>query len=82
MKKPVLRMCVITREKLPKEDLIRIVKENNGNIFIDETLKANGKGCYLKKDKEVIEKAIKTKALDRIFETSISEEIYNKLLNY
>jgi predicted RNA-binding protein YlxR (DUF448 family) len=50
-------MCVVTREKLEKKDLIRIVKNKDGEIFIDLTGKANGKGVYLKKDLEVILKA-------------------------
>lgn len=79
MKKIPLRMCIVTREKLPKKDLIRIVKFNNG-VFIDETGKKNGKGCYLKKDIEVIKKAKEKKIIDKILETEIKEEIYEDLI--
>lgn len=79
MKKIPLRMCIVTREKLPKKDLIRIVKFNN-EVFIDETGKKNGKGCYLKKDIEVIKKAKEKKIIDKILEIEIKEEIYEDLI--
>ena len=81
VKKIPMRMCVITREKSEKKDLIRIVRTPEKNIIIDETGKANGKGAYLKKDKEVIEKAQKTKALNRVLEVEIPDSIYEELKN-
>ena len=81
VKKIPMRMCVITREKCEKKDLIRIVRTPEKNIIIDETGKANGKGAYLKKDKEVIEKAQKTKALNRVLEVEIPDSIYEELKN-
>ena len=78
-KKIPMRMCVVTREKWPKKDLIRIVNYEN-KIFIDESGKQNGKGCYLKKDKDVIEIARKKKILNHIFETEVSDNIYDELL--
>lgn len=79
MKKIPLRMCIVTKEKLPKKDLIRIVKFNN-EVFIDETGKQNGKGCYLKKDIEVIKKAKEKNIIDKVLETNIKEEIYDNLI--
>ena len=78
MKKIPMRSCVVTHEKYPKKDLIRVVKTESG-IVVDETGKVNGHGVYLKKDKEVIEKAKKTKILDRLLESEITEEVYSKL---
>ena len=78
-KKVPLRTCVVTREKLEKKDLLRIVKNNEGEVFVDETGKANGRGAYIKKDIETLEKAIKTKALDRHLETTISDEVYEEI---
>jgi len=74
-----MRMCVITKEKLPKKDLIRIVMNEN-EIKIDLSGKLNGKGCYLKKDIEVINKAKNTKVLNRVFETDVNVLIYDELL--
>ena len=80
MKKIPERICVVTREKFPKKELIRVVKNKQGEVFVDETGKLNGKGAYLKKDKEVIEKAKKNRILDRILEIDIPDSIYEDLL--
>ena len=80
MKKIPMRSCVITGEKLPKKDLIRIVRTPEGNVVIDETGKANGRGAYLKKDIEVFEKARNTKILNKKLETDIPDSIYEELI--
>ncbi len=79
MKKIPERTCVITHEKYPKKELIRVVKNKEGKVFIDTTGKANGRGAYLKKDIEVIEKASKSKALNKILEIEIPDSIYEEL---
>ena len=71
-------MCVVTREKYPKKELIRVVRTEDG-VIIDESGKANGRGAYLKKDIDVINKAEKTKVLERHLEVSIPSEIYEEL---
>ena len=68
MKKVPMRSCVVTNEKLEKKELIRVVRDNANNIMIDLTGKANGRGAYLKKDKDVITKAKMNKILDRRLE--------------
>ena len=78
-KKIPMRSCVVTKEKLPKMELLRIVKTPEGNIVIDETGKLNGRGAYIKKDLSVLEKAKKSNALGRHLETTISNEIYEEL---
>ena len=79
MKKIPQRTCVITKEKCDKKDLLRIVKNKEGQVFLDNTGKANGRGAYLKKDLEVIEKAVKTKILERVLEIEIPSEIYEEM---
>lgn len=79
-RKVPMRTCVVTHEKLEKKDLLRVVRNNEGVVFVDETGKANGRGAYIKKDKEVIEKARKSKILDRHLEVTIKDEIYDELL--
>lgn len=79
-KKIPMRTCVITHEKYPKKELIRIVRTPEQKIIIDQTGKANGRGAYLKKDKEIIEKARKTKALEKHLDIKIEDEIYDKLI--
>ena len=53
VKKIPMRTCVVTREKYEKRELLRIVKDKDGNLSVDETGKMNGRGAYIKKDEEV-----------------------------
>jgi uncharacterized protein len=79
MKKIPLRTCVITKEKLPKQELVRVVRTPEGNVIVDITGKQNGRGAYLKKDLEVFKKAKKTKILNKILETDVSDEVFDDL---
>ncbi len=79
MKKIPMRSCVITKEKLPKNELIRVVRTTDNNVIIDTTGKVNGRGAYLKKDKEVFEKARKSKILDKHLECSVDNSLYDEL---
>ena len=81
MKKIPMRSCVVTLEKCEKKDLIRIVRDNTGRVFIDVTGRANGRGAYLKKDIDVINKAKKNKILDRRLEVEVPEAVYDDLVN-
>ncbi len=81
VRKIPMRTCVVTHEKYPKIELIRIVRTPERNVIIDEKGKANGRGAYLKKDKDVIEKARKSKILEKHLEIKISDEIYDELIN-
>ena len=81
VKKIPLRTCVITHEKYPKQELLRVVRTPENEVKVDLTGKLNGHGAYIKKDKEVIEKARKSKALDKYLETSISEEVYDEIMS-
>ena len=78
-KKIPMRSCIITKEKLPKKELIRVVRTPEGEIVIDEIGKANGRGAYLKKDIEVIKKAKNNKVLNRVLEVEVPDSIYEKL---
>ena len=79
MKKIPLRTCMGCNEKKPKKELVRIVKNKDGEIFIDRTGKADGRGAYICDSIECLEKVIKSKRLERVLETQIPEEIYNNL---
>ena len=79
MKKIPMRSCVVTLEKCEKKDLIRVVRNNTGSVFVDLTGKANGRGAYLKRDLEVIKRAKKNKILDRRLEVEIPDSIYEEL---
>ena len=78
-KKIPMRTCVVTKEKFPKKELIRVVRTPEGNIIVDETGKVNGHGAYIKKDLEVLKLAKKSKALAHYLETEIDDEVYARL---
>lgn len=78
-KKIPMRSCVISREKLPKNELIRVVRTPEGKVLVDVSGKANGRGAYLKKDKEIFDKAKKTKVLNKILEVEVKEEVFEEL---
>ncbi len=80
-KKIPMRSCVVTREKLPKGELLRIVRTPEGKVIIDESGRLNGKGAYIKKDISVLEKAKKSKILDKTLETEITQELYDEISN-
>lgn len=79
MKKIPMRMCVVTRERYPKQELIRVVVNKEGIVNVDETGKMNGKGAYIKKDMDVLEKAKNNKILDKTLDVDITEDIYEEL---
>ena len=81
VKKLVLRTCVFSREVCEKKDLFRIVRTPEGEVVIDTKGKANGRGAYLKKDKEIILKAQKAKVLDKKLEVTVPDSIYQELIN-
>ena len=76
-----LRTCVVTKEQLPKKELLRIVRTPEHDIIIDETGKANGRGAYIKKDLEVLEKAKKSKILEKKLECNIEDSVYEEIKN-
>ncbi|MGE5456366.1 MAG: RNase P modulator RnpM [Ignavibacteriales bacterium] len=78
-KKIPVRSCVVSRERLPKQELIRIVRTPDNTIIIDQSGKANGRGAYLKKDIEIIEKAKKNKILDKHLECVVPDKVFEDL---
>lgn len=79
MKKIPQRTCLGCGEAKDKRELVRIVKQSDGKIFLDKTGKANGRGAYICNNLECLEKAIKSKRLVKSFETEIDNEIYENL---
>lgn len=79
MKNIPQRTCMGCNTKKDKKELIRVVRNKQGEINIDRTGKMPGRGAYLCDNIECLEKAIKTKRIERTFETKIEQEIYEKL---
>ncbi|QBQ07579.1 putative RNA-binding protein [Spiroplasma gladiatoris] len=80
IKHKVLRKDVCSNKMLPKVELIRVVKNKEGQVFVDSTKKANGRGVYLKPTLENVEKLKKTRALERFLKTKIEDQIYENLI--
>jgi predicted RNA-binding protein YlxR (DUF448 family) len=79
VRKVPLRKCVGCGEQKPKKDLIRVVKNKEGDLCVDFTGKANGRGAYICPNLECLKKAQKRKALNRALECDISNEIFERL---
>ena len=79
VKKIPLRMCTGCMEMKPKKELIRVVKTPEGEVSVDLTGKKSGRGAYVCKNAECLEKAFKAKRLSRNLDVVIDEEIYNRL---
>lgn len=73
------RMCIGCRERMEKRNLIRIVRTPDEEILVDPTGKKAGRGAYLCGKVECLEKAIKTKGLEKALNCSITPEITENL---
>lgn len=82
MKKVPLRKCVVKNESFPKKELFRVVKTKDGEVVLDITGKLNGRGAYIYKDIETIEKARKTKVLDKVLEVKTTDELYDRMYKF
>ena len=74
-----MRMCVGCREMKPKRELIRVVRSQDGNVTVDFTGKAAGRGAYVCRSVECLERAIKTRGLDRALEHKIEDTVFLQL---
>lgn len=79
MKNEPKRTCIGCNQIKLKKELIRIVKDKQGNINVDKTGKANGRGAYICDNRECLEKLKKSKRLEKTFEMSIDEKLYEEL---
>lgn len=80
VKKVPQRKCIACQDRDNKKELIRIVKNKEGQIFLDKTGKANGRGAYICNCSECLKKAIKSKALSRSFKIEVPDEVYESLM--
>ena len=81
-KKIPMRMCIGCGEHKPKRELVRVVKNKEGNISLDLTGKAQGRGAYVCRKKQCVELTIKKRLLNRSFKTNLDVQIYEKLGEY
>lgn len=78
-KKVPMRMCVGCRVMRPKKEMLRVVRSAEGQVSIDPTGKAAGRGAYVCKDIACLERAMKTRGLERAFEQKVEPMIYETL---
>lgn len=78
-KKIPMRMCVGCREMKPKRELVRIVCSKEGAIAVDETGKAPGRGAYVCASRACLERAVKSRALERAFSRKVEKEVFDAL---
>ncbi|WP_010530663.1 RNase P modulator RnpM [Lentibacillus jeotgali] len=76
------RKCVVTNEMKPKKELIRVVRNKEGEVFVDPTGKKNGRGAYVSNDLAVIEKAEKSGILSRQLNAEIEPSVYEELKRF
>ena len=73
------RQCMGCRERKAKRELIRVVRGTDGTVSLDFSGKLNGRGAYLCPDAACLQKAQKSKALERSLEVPIPQEVYDRL---
>ena len=78
-KKIPLRMCIACRELKEKRDMLRVVKNGEGKIFIDFSSKAAGRGAYVCDKPECIVKLKKQRLLNKVFSCEVSGDVYTAI---
>lgn len=78
-KKLPMRMCVGCREMKPKRELVRICCSKEGDVAVDRTGKLPGRGAYVCPSRECLQRAVKSKALERAFSRKIGDEVFEAL---
>ena len=78
-KRVPLRKCVGCGEMIGKKGAVRVVRDKDGNVFVDTTGKKSGRGAYICRDEKCLELALKGKKLERSFKCRIPAEIYETI---
>ena len=73
------RQCMGCNERFPKNALLRVVRDPEGNVSLDFTGKKSGRGAYICKNAACLKKAQKTKRLSRVLECEIPDEVFAKM---
>ena len=77
-----MRKDIVTGEMVPKKELVRIVRTPEGNVILDPSNRANGRGAYISLSVDVAETAKKKRIFDKVFETKLEEQFYDELIAY
>lgn len=79
VKKIPLRQCIACRQLKEKREMLRIVKETEGRVFIDFSSKASGRGAYICDNPDCVKKLKKSRLLDRVFACRVDESVYSAI---
>jgi predicted RNA-binding protein YlxR (DUF448 family) len=79
VKKPIIRLCVVTNKQYEKKDLLRVVRTKEGAVVLDTGGRVYGRGAYMVKSKEALEIARRKNSLGKALEVAIPEEIYEEI---
>ena len=78
--KQPLRMCIACRELKDKRDMLRVVKNSEGKIFLDFSSKAQGRGAYICDSAECLAKLKKQKLLNKVFSCEVDGGVYSAIM--
>ncbi|API89357.1 YlxR family protein [Marinilactibacillus psychrotolerans] len=81
-RKVPMRKCVASNEMKPKKEMVRLVRDKEGNVSIDPTGKKNGRGAYISLDPILVKQAQNKNSLDQALNTKIDAAFYEELLSY
>lgn len=81
-RKVPLRKCIVSQEMYPKKELVRVVKNKEGEVFLDPSGRQNGRGAYIALEPELALKAKEKRVFDRAFSMKVSDEFYDELYAY
>ena len=71
-----LRMCIACREMKSKREMTRVVRTAEGEIRLDPTGKAPGRGAYVCGGEECLKKLQTKRLLNRAFSSDVSAAVY------
>lgn len=75
-----MRQCIGCSEMKPKRELLRILRTEEEGIILDATGRKNGRGAYICPNAECLQKARRSKGIERSFKTAVPEEVYDSLI--
>ncbi len=77
-----MRKDIVTGEMAPKKELVRIVRDSEGDVSVDETGKKSGRGAYISINVEIAKRAKKEHVFEKVFSTQLDDDFYDNLIAY
>ncbi|MEY8442059.1 YlxR family protein [Lactobacillaceae bacterium 24-114] len=81
-RKVPMRKDIVTGEMMPKRQLIRVVKNKEGEVSIDPTGKKSGRGAYIAVSVEIAKRAKAEKTFEKAFHVQMDDSFYDELIQY